>query len=273
MSELTPTQEFNFIGMHFRTQDFIIAPLPKMLTKVQSIINHWCLADTVSALDLHKMLGTIQYMAPLVPRGCLRFRAIQWWASEAWDQQQKIGLRELPWQIGSFIIWPGGRLQQCVCVCGRPQYQWPVVQSSMSEPHQYYGNGSRLLCHPWFYQQVAWKGGPLDVWQRHSGVVYQTGKRNQVIQTDKIEDQTAQVLRSQGHSDCAGPSPGTLQHTGGQPVTTRTYTTHQMGDPSRPVTASVQPLGTAMDRSVCHIQQQEMPSFHMPISGLVGDLH
>ena len=57
-----------------------------MWIKVQSIINHWRLADTVSALDIDKMLGTIQYMAPLVPRGRLRFWPIQWWASEDWDQ-------------------------------------------------------------------------------------------------------------------------------------------------------------------------------------------
>ena len=44
---------------------------------------------------------------------------------------------------------------------GGPQYQWPVVQSSTSEPHQYFGNGSCLLCRLWFPQQVAWIGGPL----------------------------------------------------------------------------------------------------------------
>ena len=35
-SELTPKQEFNFIGMRFRTHDLTVAPLPKMRVKVQS---------------------------------------------------------------------------------------------------------------------------------------------------------------------------------------------------------------------------------------------
>ena len=54
---------------------------------------------------------------------------------------------------------------------------------------------------------------------------------------------------------------------------TGTDATHRMGDPSKPVTACVQPLGTAMDRSVCHIQQQEMPSVHIPICRPTGSLH
>ena len=82
-------RNIDFISMCFRTQDFTVAPMPKMQIKVQSIINHWRLADTVSALDIHKMLGAIQYMAPLVLRGCFRFWLIQWWASEAWDQSSE----------------------------------------------------------------------------------------------------------------------------------------------------------------------------------------
>ena len=63
-------------------QDFMVAPLPKMRVKVQSIIDDWQVAASISALDMHRMLGTIQYMAPLVPRGWLRirFHPIQWWA-------------------------------------------------------------------------------------------------------------------------------------------------------------------------------------------------
>ena len=75
---IKPTQEFEFIGMHFRTQDFTMAPPPKMRTKVQADVDHWRLVATVSAL-VYRVLGTIQYMVPLVPRGRLIFRPIQWW--------------------------------------------------------------------------------------------------------------------------------------------------------------------------------------------------
>ena len=77
---------FQFICMDFRTSDFTIAPLPKMLLKVQKILDHWRLSSTVSALDVHRLGDVIQYMALLVLRGQLHFRPIQWWALEAWDQ-------------------------------------------------------------------------------------------------------------------------------------------------------------------------------------------
>ena len=59
-SELTPTQDFEFIGMHFWAQDFTVATLPKMRTKVQAIPDHWRFATTVSAFDIHSMRPTIQ---------------------------------------------------------------------------------------------------------------------------------------------------------------------------------------------------------------------
>ena len=39
----------------FWTQDFTVAPLPKMRTKVQSILDHWRWAETLSALDIHRI--------------------------------------------------------------------------------------------------------------------------------------------------------------------------------------------------------------------------
>ena len=39
-SDLTPSQDFQFIGMQFNTRQFIVAPLPKMRLKVQSVHQH-----------------------------------------------------------------------------------------------------------------------------------------------------------------------------------------------------------------------------------------
>ena len=38
-SDLTPSQEFQFLGMHFNTGQFTVAPLPKMHLKVQSALD------------------------------------------------------------------------------------------------------------------------------------------------------------------------------------------------------------------------------------------
>ena len=99
-----------------------------MQTKVQSIIHHWRLADTVSALDIHKMLGTIQYMVPLVPRGRLRFRLIQRWVTI-----RRLGWENYNLQIGSSIICPCGCLQQCLRDC-HSRSKTPILRSSQMHP-------------------------------------------------------------------------------------------------------------------------------------------
>ena len=86
-SDLTPSQEFQFIGMQFNTRQFTVAPLPKMRLKVQSIHQHWMTNPNITACDLHRLLSVLVFMASLVRRGRLRLRLVQWWAATAWCQR------------------------------------------------------------------------------------------------------------------------------------------------------------------------------------------
>ena len=79
--DLVPSQQVEFIGIQFDTCTYTVAPLPKMRVKVQTVLHHWRCCPMVTARDLHRMLGMLTYMATLVPRGWLRLRPIQWWAS------------------------------------------------------------------------------------------------------------------------------------------------------------------------------------------------
>ena len=86
-SDLTPSQDFQFIGMQFNTRRFTVAPLPKMRVKVQSVHQHWMANPNITARDLHRLLGMLVFMALLVRRGRLRLRPVQWWAATAWCQR------------------------------------------------------------------------------------------------------------------------------------------------------------------------------------------
>ena len=86
-SDLTPNQDFQFIGMQFNTRQFTVAPLPKMRLKVQSVHQHWMTSPNITARDLHRLLGMVVFMASLVPRGRLHLRPVQWWAATAWCQR------------------------------------------------------------------------------------------------------------------------------------------------------------------------------------------
>ena len=62
-SDLTPSQDFQFIGMQFNTRRFTVAPLPKMRVKVQSVLQHWMANPNITARDLHRLLGMLVFMA------------------------------------------------------------------------------------------------------------------------------------------------------------------------------------------------------------------
>ena len=86
-SDLTPSQDFQFIGMQFNTRRFTVAPLPKMRVKVQSVHQHWMANPNITARDLHRLLGILVFMASLVRWGRLRLHPVQRWAATAWCQR------------------------------------------------------------------------------------------------------------------------------------------------------------------------------------------
>ena len=85
--DLTPSQDFQFLGMQFNTRQFTLAPLLKMRLKIQSVHQHWMTNPVITACDLHSLLGMVVFMALLVRRGRLRLWPVQWWATTAWCQR------------------------------------------------------------------------------------------------------------------------------------------------------------------------------------------
>ena len=51
--DLTPSQDFQFIGMQFNTRRFTVAPLPKMRLKVQSVDQHWMTNPNITRPEIY----------------------------------------------------------------------------------------------------------------------------------------------------------------------------------------------------------------------------
>ena len=77
-SDLTPSQDFQFLGMQFIFRQFTVEPLPKMRLKVQYVLQHWMTNPNITDHDLHRLLGMVVFMASLVPRRRLCLRPVQW---------------------------------------------------------------------------------------------------------------------------------------------------------------------------------------------------
>ena len=77
-SDLTPSQDFQFLGMQFIFRQFTVEPLPKMRLKVQYVLQHWMTNPNITAHNLHRLLGMVVFMASLVPQRRLGLHPVQW---------------------------------------------------------------------------------------------------------------------------------------------------------------------------------------------------
>ena len=78
-------------------------------------LDHWRSRPWVTALDLHRLLGILNFMATLVPRGRMPLRPVQWWAKEVWCQEEGLWshvalitpsiLHKLAWWASPVVFW------------------------------------------------------------------------------------------------------------------------------------------------------------------------
>ena len=86
-SELSPKQEFVFLGMRFDTVQGVVAPAPKHADRTVFLYNLARRQPVWTARQLYALLGYLQFLAPLTHRGRLHLRPIQRWFKARWNQQ------------------------------------------------------------------------------------------------------------------------------------------------------------------------------------------
>ena len=80
-SDLSPSQQFNFIGMQFSMCTYTVTPLPKIQNTLE-------IAPSRHRQGSPQNFGHFDlYVQPSAKRSALPPRPIQWWASEAWCQE------------------------------------------------------------------------------------------------------------------------------------------------------------------------------------------
>ena len=119
-SDLTPSQEFQFIGMQFNTRQFTVAPLPKMHLKVQSVLQHWMTNPNITARNLHRLLGVLVFMASLVLREDSVFVRSSGGPPQHGARELGVGPTGSHFLSGCCQRWPGGHLQQSCKVFPSP---------------------------------------------------------------------------------------------------------------------------------------------------------
>ena len=276
-SDLTPSQDFQFIGMQFNTRCFTVAPLPKMRVKVQSVHQHWMANPNITARDLHRLLGMLVFMASLVRRGQLRLRPVQWWAATAWCQRTgnwSDRIQVPQWVLSEVAWWSSPAVLQSLPLAARETEvtldTGTVVSISTIVPHKRSRDAGCHLCCERLPTSSEVPSGATDVRQCSDGGVHQERGGHEIAHFDADDHTAAQVVRQQGNYVGSRPSARNAQHPGGFPVQSRPDTDHRVDDGHGESTTRVCQVGRTTDRYVCDIRQQKTRQVRIAISGPQG---
>ena len=87
-SELTPTQDFVFIGTHYRTDLGLMFPPAVQFPEAASHARRFLLTKYVTSWDFLSLLGRLVSMSDLVPLGRLRYWPLQLYLLAHWQPSQ-----------------------------------------------------------------------------------------------------------------------------------------------------------------------------------------
>ena len=293
-SDLTPSQDFQFIGMQFNTRRFTVAPLPKMRVKVQSVHQHWMANPNITARDLHRLLGILVFMASLVRWGRLRLHPVQRWAATAWCQRTgnwSDRIQVPQWVLSEVAWWSSPAVLQDLPLAAREMEvtlftdafssglgspvrltldTGTVVSISMIVPHKRSRDAGCHLCRERLPTSSEVPSGATDVRQCSDSGVHQKRGGHEVAHFDAEDHSTAQVVRQQGDYVGSRPSARSMQYPGGFPVQSRPDSDHGVDDGHGESMTSVCQVGRTTDRYVWDIRQQTTRQVHFAISGPQG---
>ena len=164
-SELTPSQEFSFLGMEFDTRTFMVRPTLPRVRKLQALLAGLRRRRVAPARVLMSLLGMMESLSPLIPLQRLHKREFQRQFRARWSQTtgQWSDLVELrPWLSASTTQWRDFRWLRT----GLP-ITLPPPETEMFTDASHYGWGAHLAhltaSGPWSVEQASMHINALEM--------------------------------------------------------------------------------------------------------------
>ena len=106
-SELTPSQDFVFVGVHYNLQKGLVYPTQENLTKIQLVIEIFLQALTLPAIKWQSLIGTLSAQDRVIPWARLHIRPFQFHLQREWNQQSgdQHQLITIPQQLRTELLW------------------------------------------------------------------------------------------------------------------------------------------------------------------------
>jgi hypothetical protein len=83
-SELVPSQDFIFLGEHYRTDLGLVFPPEEKIVTLQFLVNNFFQISSVPARQFLQLIGFLISQMDVIPLGRLHIRPIQWYLREFW---------------------------------------------------------------------------------------------------------------------------------------------------------------------------------------------
>ena len=123
-SDLTPSQDFQFIGCSSTLDNSQWRPCRRCVSKVQSVYQHWMTNPNIKAHDLHRLLGILVFMASLVQREDFVFVRSSGGPPQHGARGPGTGPTVSQFLRGCWQRLPGGHHQQSCKVYPLPPMRW-----------------------------------------------------------------------------------------------------------------------------------------------------
>jgi hypothetical protein len=100
--DLTPSQQFTYLGMHVDTTCMLVRPTLVRMNRLQATLQDLRSRETAPARLLASLLGIMESLAPLIPQGRLLKRPLQRAFRARWDQASQPWNR--PVSLGQWFL-------------------------------------------------------------------------------------------------------------------------------------------------------------------------
>ena len=85
-SDLTPSQQFLYLGMQFDTVAYVVRPAPARVTKLLELLDRLLKRSFLTPRELAALLGSMESLATLIPLGRVFKRPLQREFKKRWNQ-------------------------------------------------------------------------------------------------------------------------------------------------------------------------------------------
>ena len=88
-SDLTPSQQFTYLGMAFDTVAYVVRPAPRRVSKLLNLLKVLLRKKFLTPREVAAVLGSMESMATLIPLGRVYKRPLQREFKQRWDQRSQ----------------------------------------------------------------------------------------------------------------------------------------------------------------------------------------